>query len=98
MNPRMLGRISITSLIFGVATVGCTSTAQMNRPAALADRAPQRVEAAARAAGKADTALAAHQSVAAVDAAEKAVAADPNNGGYRLLLGRSYLAAGRFAS
>ncbi len=98
MNPRMLGRIATTSLIFGIATVGCTSTAQMNHPAALASRAPQRVEVAARAASKADAALAAHQSVTAVDAAEKAVAADPNNGGYRLLLGRSYLAAGRFAS
>ncbi len=98
MNPRMLGRIATTSLILGIATVGCTSTAQMNRPAALADQAPQRAEFAARSAGKANAALAAHHPAAAVDEAEKAVAAAPDNGGYRLLLGRSYLAVGRFAS
>src|ERR1700754_1171635 len=98
MNPRMLGRIATTSLVLGIATVGCTSTAQMNRPAALADQAPQRAEFAARAASKANAALAAHHPAAAVDEAEKAVAAVPNNGGYRLLLGRSYLAVGRFAS
>lgn len=98
MNPRTLGRIATTSLVLGIATVGCTSTAQMNRPASLADTAPQRAEFAARAAGKADSALAGHHAAAAVDAAEKAVAAAPDKAAYRLLLGRAYLAVGRFAS
>ncbi len=98
MKPRMLGRIATTSLIFGIATVGCTSTAQMSHPTSLADQAPHGAEAAARSAGKASAALVAHKSAAAVDAAEKAVAGEPGNAGYRLLLGRSYLAAGRFAS
>ncbi len=98
MKPRMLGRIATTSLVLGIATVGCTSTAQMNHPTALADQALQRAEFAARAASKAGAALAAHHAAAAVDEAEKAVAAVPDNGGYRLLLGRSYLAVGRFAS
>ena len=98
MNARMLGRIATTSLMLGIATVGCTSTAQMSHPMALADQAQRGAEAAARFAAKASAALTAHRAAAAVDAAEKAVAGDPSNAGYRLLLGRSYLAAGRFAS
>lgn len=46
----------------------------------------------------ADKALAQHKGAKAVEAAEAAVALDPNNADYRTLLGQSYLAAGRFTS
>ena len=53
-------------------------------------------KAAAKQAGKAGKALARHQ--ADVEAAEQAVALAPREAGYRLLLGQSYLQAGRFRS
>jgi Flp pilus assembly protein TadD len=67
--------------------VGIASANDRNDPRIAA------VEAAA--AGKA---LAHHQATAAVAAAEAAVGHAAHNAGYRLLLGQSYLAAGRFVS
>lgn len=96
MNRRMLSRIAATSLMLGIATVGCAPTAQMAHPTALADAGGADV--ASRAAAKARAALAAHKGAAAVDAAEKAVGARPGDASYRMLLGQTYLAAGRFAS
>jgi Flp pilus assembly protein TadD len=98
MNRKMLARIASTSLLLGVATVGCSSNSQMSHPASLSDQAPKATEVAARSAEKARAALTAHKGDAAVAAAEKAVAVQPENAGYRLLLGQSYLTAGRFAS
>ena len=99
MNRRMLSRIAAMSLMLGIATVGCAPTTQMAHPTALADAGmAASADAASRAAGKARSALASHKGAAAVDAAEKAVAAQPQNAAYRMLLGQSYLAAGRFAS
>jgi Flp pilus assembly protein TadD len=96
MNRRMLSRIAASSLMLGIATVGCAPTAQMAHPTALADAGG--ADTASRAAAKARAALAAHKGFAAVDAAEKAVAAQPGDAAYRMLLGQSYLASGRFAS
>jgi Flp pilus assembly protein TadD len=98
MNRKMLARIATTSLLLGVATVGCSSNTQMNHLASLPDQAPKATEVAARSAEKARAALAVHKGDAAVAAAEKAVAVQPDNASYRLLLGQSYLTAGRFAS
>ncbi len=50
------------------------------------------------AASKAQAALGAHKTSDAVVWAERAVAGDPANASYRLLLGEAYLAAGRFVS
>jgi Flp pilus assembly protein TadD len=96
MNRKMLARIATMSLMLGISTIACTPNGA--RVAAIGDQAPKAQEMAAKSANKARTALASHRGVVAVDAAEKAVAFDPHNGGYRMLLGQSYLAAGRFAS
>jgi len=96
MNRRTLGRIGILSLMLGVSTVACTTGA--SHVASLADQAPKAKEMATRSADKARGALAAHKGLVAVDAAEQAVSLSPNDAGYRMLLGQSYLAAGRFAS
>jgi len=98
MNYVMLGRIVATSLLFGAATVGCTSAGRMKAPVALGNRPANASVIATREAGKATAALAAHKLLVAVDAAEKAVAAAPTNAEYRSLLGKAYLSAGRFAS
>ncbi|WP_454883597.1 tetratricopeptide repeat protein [Sphingomonas oryzagri] len=96
MNRRTLGRIGVLSLMLGVSTVACTTGT--SHVASIADQAPRAQESAAKFAGKARDALKAHKGPQAVDAAEKAVAFSPNDASYRMLLGQSYLAAGRFAS
>ncbi len=47
---------------------------------------------------RAEKALAKHKPTAAVEAAEAAVAASPRDAAYRMLLGRTYLASGRYRS
>jgi Flp pilus assembly protein TadD len=96
MNRRTLGRIGMLSLMLGVSTVACTTGT--SHVASIADQVPKAKEVAARSADKARGALAAHKGVVAVDAAEQAVSLSPEDAGYRMLLGQSYLAAGRFAS
>jgi Flp pilus assembly protein TadD len=96
MNRTTLGRLAMLSLMLGVSTVACTTGT--SHVASLADQQPKAKELAAHSAEKARGALAAHKGLAAVDAAEKAVALAPDDASYRMLLGQSYLAAGRFAS
>lgn len=96
MNRRTLGRIGILSLMLGVSTVACTTGT--SHVASIADQAPKAQESAAKFSDKTRDALKAHKGVQAVDAAEKAVAFAPNDASYRMLLGQSYLAVGRFAS
>jgi Flp pilus assembly protein TadD len=96
MNRKTIARLATMSLMLGISTVACsTGTSHV---ASIADQAPKAKEVAANAAVKARSALAAHKGVVAVDAAERAVALQPQDAGYRMLLGQSYLAAGRFAS
>lgn len=96
MNRKTLARLATMSLMLGISTVACTTGT--SHVASLADQTPKAKEVAANSAGKARSALAAHKGVVAVDSAEKAVALQPQDAGYRMLLGQSYLAAGRFAS
>jgi len=98
MNRKTLGRIATMSLMLGVSTIGCTPGGQGGHPAALASQAPKPDKPALRLAAQARVALAAHKGDAAVAAAEQAVALQPHDAGYRMLLGQSYLAAGRFGS
>lgn len=63
-----------------------------------ADGPDRAVAASAKAAKKAIKALDKHDIDAAIAAAEQAVALSPRDAGYRLLLGQSYLKAGRFQS
>lgn len=83
-NKASLGAIA---LALGGLSVLCAS-----------DGADKIVKASAKAASKAARALNNHESTAAVAAAEEAVALAPRDGGYRMLLGQSYLQAGRFRS
>lgn len=53
---------------------------------------------AVKSATRAERALAKSKPVEAVEAAEAAVAAQPHDAGYRMLLGRAYLESGRFRS
>lgn len=96
MNRTTLVRIGAMSLMLGISTVACSTGG--GHVATLAEQTPKAKDAALRSAAKARVALAAHRGAAAVDAAEQAVALQPQDGGYRMLLGQSYLAAGRFAS
>ncbi len=96
MNRKTIARLATLSVMLGISTVACTTGT--SHVASLADQAPKAKEVAARSAEKARASLAAHKGVAAVDAAEKAVALQPQDAGYRMLLGQSYLSAGRFAS
>ncbi len=98
MDRKTIGRMATMSLMLGVSTIGCTPGGQGGHPATLASQAPKPDKPALRAAAQARVALAAHQGLAAVAAAEQAVAFQPNDAGYRMLLGQSYLAAGRFGS
>ena len=98
MNRKTLARIATMSLMLGVSTIGCTPGGQGGHPAALAGQAPKPDKPALRLAAQARLALAAHKGDAAVAAAEQAVALQPSDAGYRMLLGQSYLAAGRFGS
>jgi Flp pilus assembly protein TadD len=98
MNRKMLGRASVVSLLLGTATIACTPHGQVAGPATLSGTPIKPEALAAAAADEARAALAKHQGVRAVAAAERAVAAMPRNADYRMLLGQSYLSAGRFAS
>jgi Flp pilus assembly protein TadD len=96
MNRKTLGRLAMLSLMLGVSTVACTTGT--SHVASIADQAPKAKEIAARSADKARGALTAHKGLVAVNAAEQAVSLAPNDASYRMLLGQSYLAVGRFAS
>lgn len=97
MNRSTMVRIAASSLLLGVTTVGCMTSGIEARSATASD-AGQVVKTAARAADKAERALVKKDGENAVIQAEIAVDAMPRDAGYRTLLGRAYLAAGRFAS
>ena len=92
MTDKTLGRAALVSLALGTATIGCTPSARMDHVSALSDGTPKNAAAAAHAAAKARTALVGHDTAKAIDWAERAVAASPNNADDRLLLGQAYLA------
>src|SRR6478735_388046 len=81
-SSRMIG-LAVTSAMAAVLLAGCATQA-----APRADLSASRAE-AALAKGKTQT---------AVEHAEAAVLADPQNAAYRVMLGSAYLEAGRFAS
>ncbi|MDR6115199.1 Flp pilus assembly protein TadD [Sphingomonas sp. SORGH_AS789] len=95
---RTLMACSIGALMIGGGLTGCTSADR--RTARLADGAGHGGEAQATAAlaDRTRRVLAQRDGEGAVALAERLVAADPHQAGYRALLGQSYLQAGRFAS
>jgi len=96
-NKIGLARIAATSLIAVMALTACSHRADIARPAAVSGGGKV-VKLAASAARKAEKALVAKNAAGALVEAEAAVAAVPRDADYRTLLGRSYLAAGRFSS
>ena len=89
MNLRTIMTLVLSALLAVTAAPGIASASDRN--------AATDARIAAASAGKAGKALARHDT-AAVAAAEGAVALSPHQADYRVLLGRSYLAAGRFVS
>jgi Flp pilus assembly protein TadD len=97
MTPRMILTFGMSALVLGGTMVGCTGTT--GRVAAAGDRSDAlAAKSAARDADKALRALAKREGFSAVGFAENAVAFAPRDAGYRMVLGQSYLQAGRFTS
>lgn len=94
MNRNALLKVSATSLILAVSMVGCTGAAYRTSPSLAGTKAKQKADFAALA----ESALAKKNYSMALTHAEAAVEAQPGSGAYRTLLGRAYLANGRFAS
>lgn len=92
MKRTALVKAAISSLLVGTTMVGCTGMAF--RPSAVAQSAakPDRFAAAT------EKALADRDGARAVQSAEAAVSAAPQDAAYRQLLGRAYVASGRFIS
>ncbi|HEX7742801.1 MAG TPA: tetratricopeptide repeat protein [Sphingobium sp.] len=92
MKRTALAKAAIASLLVGTTMVGCTGAAF--RPSAITQQGenPDRLVATA------EKALASRDGAQAVQAAEAAVRSAPQNATYRQLLGRAYVASGRFAS
>lgn len=95
MERKALLNIAASSLIVATTMVGC-SGASLNTQAG--GKPAQMEKRAAASAAAAEKALAGKDAAKAVSLAEAAVAADNDNAAWRTLLGRAYLAAGRFAS
>lgn len=93
MKRTTFGKAAISSLLVATTMVGCSGAAF--KPSASAVT-PQKD--AARLADNAVKALASRDAGTAVAAAEAAVRAAPDNAAYRQILGRSYVAGGRFVS
>ncbi|MCF8706431.1 SPOR domain-containing protein [Rhizorhapis sp. SPR117] len=93
MKHTVFFKLAVSSLILGGTMAGCTSTGYGTRAGVASGQAP-----AEKYAATAEKALSQDKNSEAMTAAEAAVAASPNNGDYRSLLGQAYLADGRFAS
>ena len=92
MKRSALSKAALSSLIVATTMVGCTGAAF--RPSAIA--APKQNP--VRATAAIEKALAGRDGARAVAAAELAVQAAPQDANYRQLLGRAYIASGRFVS
>jgi Flp pilus assembly protein TadD len=92
MKRKAMMKVAASSLIVGSTMVGCTGAAF--KPSLTSAKATKTPDFAAAA----EKAMAARNYAAAVTAAEAAVAEKPDSDANRMLLGRAYLASGRFAS
>ncbi len=92
MKRTAFGKAAVSSLMVATTMVGCTGAAFHPRSAAVKHANPGKPAEAA------EKALAARDGAKAVQAAEAAVQAAPDNAQYRQLLGRAYVLDGRFVS
>jgi Flp pilus assembly protein TadD len=95
MKKAIVIKFACSAALLGTVAVGCKPA---SHPASLSSVAPRTGVQAAKLAGKATKALAAKDNSRAVKFAEDAVALAPREAGHRVLLGRAYIAAGRFVS
>ena len=96
MTKMAMMKLATSTLVLSTMMVGCSLAGRSHHPAMLSDARAARV--ASVAAAKARLAMAKHDADLAIGAAETAVAAQPRNADYRMLLGQAYLGAGRFSS
>lgn len=90
-------KLAASTLVMGSAVVTGVGAAQsMSENAQSPSKSMNKI--AKDAADKAEKAIASRQGDTAVEWAERAVAAMPQNGDFRLVLGEAYLSAGRFSS
>ncbi|CAM5275838.1 SPOR domain-containing protein [Sphingobium scionense] len=92
MKRTAFGKAAVSSLMVATTMVGCTGAAFHPRTAAVKHANPGKPAEAA------EKALADRDGAKAVQAAEAAVQAAPDNAQYRQLLGRAYVLDGRFVS
>lgn len=91
MKTSRLASVGLIGLAYGSIMVMSAADAPRDGSAAASKEAAKQAERTAKALGQRDAG-------AAVAAAERAVAFAPRVAGYRMLLGQSYMQAGRFAS
>lgn len=91
MQSRAFSTLLASAVIFGSSIAGCSGAAVEHRPSAAASQEHML-------APRIEKALADKDYARALTQAEELVAAAPNDGGYRALLGRAYLANGRYDS
>lgn len=94
MKRKTLGKAALSSLLVATTMVGCGGAAFW-RPSA---KVVKEKESGQKLAAVTEKALAERDFVRALEAAEGAVALSPRDATYRQLLGRAYVANGRFAS
>jgi Flp pilus assembly protein TadD len=93
MKRTTFGKAAISSLVVATTMVGCTGAAFRPHATAVNQKSD-----AGKFASEAGRALSSRDGAKAVPAAEAAVRAAPQNATYRQLLGRAYVADGRFVS
>lgn len=94
MKRKTLGKAALSSLLVATTMVGCGGAAFW-RPST---KAVKEKESGEKLASVTEKALAERDFVRALEAAEGAVALSPRDATYRQLLGRAYVANGRFVS
>ncbi|KEQ54237.1 SPOR domain-containing protein [Sphingobium chlorophenolicum] len=95
MKRKAFAKAAVASMLVGTTMVGCTGAAFRNAGHVGAIAPKQNPD---RLAAQVEKALAERDGVRAVELAEAAVQAAPQDVRHRQLLGRAYVAAGRFAS
>ncbi len=96
MNSKSTLRLTASALVFGTMMMAGTVTGQAQGATAVSEA--QAARQAASFATRATKALAKKKALKAVVFAENAVALQPRDANYRMLLGQAYLTAGRFQS
>ena len=96
LSKMNLFKLAASALVLGSTMVGCTMDANGSHAASVSAVKAERIAAAA--AAQASKAMAKRDYAKAIALVETAVAAQPRNAAYRMLLGQAYLGAGRFQS